>query len=213
MAAVVALGLACALSSCMSSMKMLSISMESTEPIKFEGLQRVTHDNILVEDEDGNVRNIDKGLATEPEPEPEPCTLTDVSCDPEHHSYIASGNVAFMDTCGVCRASGKCLDGYTLKDDRCWFNPESQTGEVGPFYDPDFTRRPDARCQANAQWMDLDYQYYDTKLNCDLLNCQENSRRFCFNRGSEQSCENTASGYYGNSLNDRVQDCIWVPET
>ena len=181
------------------------------ELVTFGGLQRVTHANILVEDEDGNVINIDKGLSTEPEPEP--CTLTDVSCDPEHHSYIASGNVAFMDTCGVCRASGKCLDGYTLKDDRCWFNPESQTGEVGPFYDPDFTRKPDARCQANAQWMDLDYQYYDTKLNCDLLNCQHNFKRFCFNRGSEQSCDNTASGYYGNGLNDRVQDCVWVPET
>lgn len=202
----VALGVVCALSSC--SISYMRTQPEQPEQKKFDGLQKVIHDDILVEDEDGNVVNVDQGLAIEPEP----CTLTNVSCNPDHHEHIGSGNIAFRDTCGECKPSGECIDGYYRKDDRCWYDPPT-VGPPGAFHDLDFTRDLDARCQANAQWMDLDYNYYDTKLNCDELNCQHNIKRFCFRRASKDSCEGTASGYYGNDKNDRVQDCVWVSET
>lgn len=31
------------------------------------------------------------------------------------------------------------------------------------------------------------------------------------NSKTENECNGTASGYYGNGRDDRVKDCVWVP--
>lgn len=167
------------------------VCLISSSVVWSNSLRPTAHENIMVESDDGSLVNIDnESLVVEEKV----CERTDTPCDPEHYSHIASGNVAYMDTCGECHASGECLDGYKLKDDRCW----KDLGE--PYHDPDFTRDPDARCQGNAQWIDLDYDYYDRKLNA----------QFCFKRGTRNSCESTASGMYNDGFNDRLQDCVWI---
>ena len=69
------------------------------------------------------------------------------------------------------------------------------------------SRDPDAPCQANPQWKDIDYGYYDTALNCDESNCRSGFTRFCFSRETQEICESTASGVFPG--NDRLQDCVW----
>ena len=175
------------------------VCLISSSVVWSDSLRPTAHENIMVESDDGSLVNIDnESLVVEEKV----CERTDTPCDPEHYSHIASGNVAYMDTCGECHASGECLDGYKLKDDRCW----KDFGD--PYHDPDFTRDPDARCQANAQWIDLNYDYYDTKLNCVTGSCAGGGVRFCFRRGSRESCESTAGGIFPG--NDRVQDCVWI---
>jgi hypothetical protein len=208
---VVVAGLVCLISSSLISGSI--VSKVRQPEIWSDSLRPTAHENIMVEIDDGSLVNIDnesddgslvnidnESLVVEEKV----CEPTDTPCDPEHYSHIASGNVAYMDTCGECHASGECLDGYKLKDDRCW----KDLGE--PYHDPDFTRDPDARCQGNAQWIDLNYDYYDTKLNCVKGNCAGAPSRFCFRRGTRESCESTAGGYFTEGQNDRIQDCAWI---
>ena len=198
----IVLGFACMMSSSAASGAMQMTKNSGSEPEVWSGsLTPTAHGNVMVEGDDGSLINIDnesiKSLTEE-----KICEPTDTPCDPAHYSHIAAGNVAYMDTCGECHASGECLEGYKSKDDRCW----KDFGD--PYHDPDFTRQPDARCQANAQWIDLNYDYYDTKLNCVKGDCAGGGVRFCFRRGSRESCESTAGGIFPG--NDRVQDCVWI---
>jgi len=197
----IVLGFACMISGSAASGAMQMTKKSGSEPEVWSGsLTPTVHENITVEGDDGEVITVDESLKSLIEEKV--CEPTDTLCDPAHYSHIAAGNVAYMDTCGECHASGECLEGYESKDDRCW----KDFGD--PYHDPDFTRDPDARCQANAQWIDLNYDYYDTKLNCVTGSCAGGGVRFCFRRGSRESCESTAGGIFPG--NDRVQDCVWI---
>tara|TARA_B100000482_G_C12607279_1_gene297598 strand:- start:875 stop:1540 length:666 start_codon:yes stop_codon:yes gene_type:complete len=203
----IVLGFACMISSSFVSGVLTMTREPEPEPVVWSGsLTPTVHENITVEGDDGAVITVGDDGAVESIKsltEEKVCEPTDTLCDPAHYSHIAAGNVAYMDTCGECHASGECLEGYKSKDDRCW----KDFGD--PYHDPDFTRDPDARCQANAQWIDLNYDYYDTMLNCDTgSRCADAGPRFCFRKGTRKSCESTAGGIFPG--NDRVQDCVWI---
>lgn len=202
----IVLGFACMISSSFVSGVLTTTREPEPEPEVWSvSLTPTVHKIITVEGDDGAVITIGENGAFESVKsliEEKVCEPTDTPCDPAHYSHLAAGNVAYMDTCGECHASGECLEGYKSKDDRCW----KDFGD--PYHDPDFTRDPDARCQANAQWIDLNYDYYDTKLNCVRGSCAGGGARFCFRKGTRQSCESTAGSIFPG--NDRVQDCVWI---
>lgn len=58
------------------------------------------------------------------------------------------------------------------------------------------SRDPDAPCQPNTQWVDIDYAYYDKTL-----------MDFCISRETQESCEAATSDVGDRS---RLQDCVWV---
>ncbi len=204
----IVLGFVCMISSSVVSGMLTMTKEPEAEPVVWSGsLKPAAHENITVEGDDGSVITLDDDGSVESLKsliEEKVCEPTDTPCDPEHYSHIASGNLAYLDTCGECHGSGECLDGYKLKDDRCW----KDLGD--PYHDPDFTRDPDARCQANAQWIDLNYDYYDTKTNCDAGTCGGGGARFCFRRTTRENCESTAGGDFTEGQNDRIQDCVWI---
>jgi len=113
---------------------------------------------------------------------------------------------------GVCVRKG-CSSGYDLVNGTCisrvWYLP----GGIGPHYHKYLSTEPSASCQANGEWKNLDQNYFNKGLNCAGPDgCFDTGKiRFCFKRPDENTCNNSASGYYGNDRDDRVKDCVWVP--
>ena len=117
---------------------------------------------------------------------------------------------------GECVRKEGCSYGFSLVNGTCisdeWYLP----GGVGPHYLKYLTKEPDAKCQANGESYhlskDKDKRYYQRALNCSTEGCiDEGKVRFCFKRTDENTCNSSASGYYGRGRNDRVKDCVWVP--
>ena len=120
----------------------------------------------------------------------------------------------YMD--GKCVRKEGCSYGFSLVNGTCisdeWYLP----GGVGPHYLKYLTKEPNAKCQANGESYhlskDKDKRYYQRALNCSTEGCiDEGKVRFCFKRTDENTCNGSASGYYGRGRNDRVKDCVWVP--
>ena len=117
----------------------------------------------------------------------------------------------------------ECDTGFTMKNNNCirntWYLPDG----VGPNYLKYKSNNPGASCQGNGEWYNLDSKYFDNSVNCATTGCfDEEKNNFCFKRTTENQCNQTASGYYGRTpeernlmasgnRDDRAKDCVWVP--
>lgn len=200
---VVVAGLVCLISSSAMSTSLINSMSMMFKPSQAQSdqsgkvIKTQVHEDILVESDDGVITNVDN------ESLEKKCKLTDTPCDPMQHDNISQGDLGYMDVCGNCHFSGECLEGYVLKNEICVYSPGD------PYHDPNRSRDPDALCQANAQWIDLDENIYDTVLNCDQDGCRdEASKRYCFKREGQFNCEGVA---YRNATTGKIlQNCVWI---
>ncbi len=200
---VVVAGLVCLISSSAMSTSLINSMSTMFKPSQAQSDQSgkvfktQVHEDILVESDGGVITNIDN------ESLEKKCKLTDTPCDPTQHDNISQGDLGYMDVCGNCHFSGECLEGYVYKNDMCVYSPGD------PYHDPSRSRDPDALCQANAQWIDIDENIYDTVLNCDQDGCRdEASKRYCFKREGQYNCE--AVAYRNINTGQILQNCVWI---
>lgn len=200
---VVVAGLVCLISSSAMSTSLINSMSTMFKPSQAQSdqsgkvIKTQVHENILVESDDGVVTNIDN------ESVEKKCDSTDTPCDPMQYGSITSGEIGYMDTCGNCQFSGECLEDYVLKNDICMYSPGD------PYHDPNRSRDPSASCQANAQWISIDENIYDTVLNCDQDGCRdEASKRYCFKREGQFNCEGVA--YRNINTGQILQNCVWI---
>ena len=154
-------------------------------------------------------------IVTQPKNGGAPCgELTEsASCTPPDGTPCDSGVTGrknhYMN--GQC-VFDQCEDDFSLKNNVCirssWYLPDG----VGPNYLKYKSNDPGASCQGNGEWYNLNSNYFDNSVNCATTGCfDEGKINFCFKRKTENECNKTASGYYGNGRDDRVKDCVWVP--